>query len=376
MNKYDIAAFVWPAYSGDDPRTRIFWPDGIGEWESVKSAKPKFNGHTWPRAPLWGYVNEGDSKVMEMEINAAVNHGINVFIYDWYWFDSRPFLENSLNDGFLKAKNNEKMKFYLMWANHNVNYIWDKRNSDKAFEDSIEKSRNDLVFTGEVSREQFEKIADRMITKYFSKPNYYRIDGKPVLMIYCLPVLVKGLGGIENTRDALLWFKERCCEAGLGGLHLQFDVEWFCSEVFDGERIMTLDEVAEYFSFDSATNYQMKNLSVSGIDSDYATVAKEAEASWYKLAEENKFPYFPQVSVGWDNNPRFHKPKKILKGSSPEEFAKALRAAKNFVDKHPENPPLITVNSWNEWTEGSYLEPDNVTGYGYLEAVKNIFKEI
>ncbi|MBQ8689856.1 MAG: hypothetical protein IJ515_05795 [Clostridia bacterium] len=42
---------------------------------------------------------------MEMEINCAYNHGINVFIYDWYWYDNRPFLENCLNDGYLKAKN-------------------------------------------------------------------------------------------------------------------------------------------------------------------------------------------------------------------------------------------------------------------------------
>lgn len=37
--------------------------------------------------------------------------------------------------------------------------------------------------------------------------------------------------------------------------------------------------------------------------------------------------------------------------------------------------PLITVNSWNEWTETSYLQPDNVYGYGYLEAIKRVFVE-
>ena len=30
--KYDIAAFVWPSYHPDD-RAKIFWPDGIGEWQ-------------------------------------------------------------------------------------------------------------------------------------------------------------------------------------------------------------------------------------------------------------------------------------------------------------------------------------------------------
>ena len=42
----------------------------------------------------------------------------------------------------------------------------------------------------------------------------------------------------------------------------------------------------------------------------------------------------------------------------------------------PELPvPLITVNSWNEWTETSYLHPDDLYGYGYLEAIKSVFVE-
>lgn len=130
VNKYDVAAYVWPAYSGDEMRTRIFWPEGMGEWQSVRNAESKFEGHTWPRKPLWGYVNEANPDVMQMEINAAVNHGINVFIYDWYLYDRRPFLENCLNDGFLKAENRNKMKFYLMWANHDAVSLWDKRTSD------------------------------------------------------------------------------------------------------------------------------------------------------------------------------------------------------------------------------------------------------
>ena len=63
MKKYDTAAYIWPAYTGDEPRTRIFWPEGMGEWQSVRSATARYPGHTWPRKPLWGYVNEADPYV-------------------------------------------------------------------------------------------------------------------------------------------------------------------------------------------------------------------------------------------------------------------------------------------------------------------------
>ena len=47
--------------------------------------------------------------------------------------------------------------------------------------------------------------------------------------------------------------------------------------------------------------------------------------------------------------------------------------AKAYADSHPDQPPLITLNSWNEWTESSYLEPDDLYGWGYLDAVKRVF---
>ena len=81
---YDVAAYIWPSYTGDEPRTRMFWPEGNGEWETVRKATAKYPGHTWPRRPLWGYCNEADPRVMEMQIDAAADHGVNVFIYDWY----------------------------------------------------------------------------------------------------------------------------------------------------------------------------------------------------------------------------------------------------------------------------------------------------
>ena len=146
----DVAAYIWPAYTGDEPRSRIFWPEGIGEWESVKNSTRKTPDYHWKRKPLWGYVNEADPRVMEMEINAAADHAVNVFIYDWYWFDRRPFLEQCLDNGFLKAENRDRMKFFVMWANHNANYVWDKRNSD------LPNAWETIVWRGDVDRKEFE----------------------------------------------------------------------------------------------------------------------------------------------------------------------------------------------------------------------------
>ena len=161
MSNYDIAAYIWPSYTGDEPRSRIFWPEGYGEWQTVKAMKPFYDGHKWPRKPLWGYVNEADPYVMEMQIEAAASHGVNVFIYDWYWYDDRPFLEQCLNNGYLQARNNDKVKFYIMWANHTATSIWDKRTAEM----------NHPIWDGAITLTQFEKVVHRTIQNYFTHPS-------------------------------------------------------------------------------------------------------------------------------------------------------------------------------------------------------------
>ncbi|MBQ3748592.1 MAG: glycoside hydrolase family 99-like domain-containing protein, partial [Kiritimatiellae bacterium] len=101
-SEYDVAAYVWPAYQPEPHWAELgIFGEGIGEWQNVKEAVPKWDGHCQPLVPLWGYENEADPKVVEKKIDAAVSHGVNVFIYDWYWYGGRPFLEDALDKGFL-----------------------------------------------------------------------------------------------------------------------------------------------------------------------------------------------------------------------------------------------------------------------------------
>lgn len=356
---YDVAAFVWPSYHPDD-RAKIFWPMGIGEWETVMKNAPKFEGHEQPRFPIWGYVNESDRYVMEMEIAAAADHGVNVFIYDWYWYDRMPFLEACLNEGYLKARNNNRVKFYLMWANHDVGLTWDKRNADDAFT----KKNKAVIWKGGVDRQEFEKIARRWIQKYFSQPSYYKIDGKPVFMLYDLNNFIQGLGGIDQAKDAIAWFRSEVKKAGFKGLELQLSMR----KDSDGSQ----KDIVGKVGFDSLTHYQFCHF--ANMNRDYNEIVKDAVQDWDTISKNYTARYYPHVSVGWDSSPRAVRFKgAIVKNNTPANFEKALRLAKDFVDAHPNQAPLITVNSWNEWTETSYLEPCTKYGYGYLEAVKRVF---
>lgn len=364
---YDVAAYLYPAYAYGDPRLRPFWPEGFGEWETVMTMQKRNPGHYWDRKPVWGPVNEADPAVMEMEIEQATRHGVNVFIFDWYWFDGRPFMETTLTDGFLKAPNKDKMKFYLMWANHNVENYWDTRISKYGGEN--------IIWRGGVDRDEFEKICKRNIEMFFKQPNYYKIDGKPVFMIYEVTTFIEGIGGVDAAIDALKWFRKEVKKAGFPDLELQFTM-WnsqFNYSGVDAAKASTespRDAFIRRLGFNSMSHYQFCHF--ANVDQDYEKVLEEVYPEWDRLEKEFTIPYYPHISIGWDNSPRTGK-SAVTTNNTPERFEQALRKAKAWVDARPKLHPLITINSWNEWTETSYLEPDDLYGYGYLEAVKKVF---
>jgi hypothetical protein len=81
---YQVGAYYFPNYRVD-PRNEKRYGPGWTEWELIKQAKPRFPGHRQPRVPAWGYVDEADPKLMEQKIAAAADHGLDYWIFDWYW---------------------------------------------------------------------------------------------------------------------------------------------------------------------------------------------------------------------------------------------------------------------------------------------------
>ena len=82
----------------------------------------------------------------------------------------------------------------------------------------------------------------------------------------------------------------------------------------------------------------------------------------------------PGAFVDWDNTPRHGERGRVYIGKTPEKFEKYLseqiRRAKNVYHKD-----MIFMYAWNEWAEGGYLEPDQTSGYAYLEAIKKALDE-
>ena len=380
-DKITVASIYFPDYhirrADHLPISKQTVLDNKSEWELVKNAKPRFEGHLQPHIPAWGYTDEKDPAVMEKKIDAAADNGIDVFIFDWYNYNGQPFLNQCLDEGFLRAKNTGKIKFALMWANHDWKDLFPctDRNLSEA----------GVMYEGKVTPEAFEKIGDEIIRDYFTKPNYWLIEGKAFFSIFAIQKFIDGFGTIEATKTAMDHLSQKAVNAGLKGVHWNLMVTG--NTILPGEKVYSDNTpyLVKALGFNSATSYTWyHHASLPDARNDYNIARDKYFSHWDKAKAEYGVPYFPNVSMGWDPSPRTNQNivwdhnagypyTGILVNNTPENFKEALRLTKERLLADPNGPRILTINCWNEWTEGSYLEPDTIHGMAYLDAVKDVF---
>ena len=223
------------------------------------------------------------------------------------------------------------------------------------------------------------------IQRYFRQPEYWTLDGCPYFSIYELYRLIEGLGGIDATRKSTGGFPAAHDRgAGFPDLHLNA-VVWGV-QILPGEQtIKDPNSLLAALGFQSVTSYVwVHHVPLRPFpQAAYAGVQAEMETFWEQAERDFTLPYYPNVTMGWDASPRTDQNgpfvdagypyTPVLEGNTPEAFEEALRAARTFLAPRDLNDRILTINAWNEWTEGSYLEPDTVHGMRYLEAIRKVF---
>lgn len=381
---YEVAVYYFPNYHPDSINNR-WHGKGWTEWDLVKAAKPRFAQHQQPKVPSWGYFNEADPKWTAKEIDLAADNGIDVFIYDWYWYaQTGQYLQEGLEKGFLKAPNNKRLKFALMWANH------DWMNIQPTPYTNVQEKLTD----GRVSEGLWDTLTTYIIAHYFNQPNYWKIDGKPYFSIFLTYHFIESFGSLAKATEAMNRFEEKVKKAGFPGLHLNcIDQGITDSELQQTLHDQTTTEAAlQSLKASSLTSYNFLfayDLSKEGWPTaSYEKAVKTNVAYWSKTAKRfGNVPYFPNVTMGWDVTPRIIQTDKFdqFKGypftpvfngdNTPQAFETALQKAKQYLDGSNLQHKIVILNAWNEWTEGSYLLPEKRNGTKYLEAVKKVFGE-
>lgn len=355
------------------PENDAWWGKGFTDWVNVRKAEPQFRGHYQPRVPLGGrYYDQSRKETLAWQIGLAKEHGIHGFCHYHYWFDGKQLLETPTNM-VLESKDLD-LPFCLAWANETWSRRWDGRDHHILQEQTHRPDK-------EIWTRHFEYLF-----RAWSDERSIRIDGRPVFLVYRAHRITQ-IGAMFDH------WRELAHRRGLPGLYLvsmkqyefpipevlrHFDAtmqfqpfEAIYSPDFEDPGIETSKAIAPIRMLPEKIQDILRALRYkyfSGLTFyDYDKVWKQI----LKVEREGGIPAFPGAFVDWDNTARYVKRARIFRGASPERFAHWFRQLVEITARRPAPEHFIFLNAWNEWAEGTYLEPDERFGHGYLEAIRD-----
>lgn len=345
-----LIAFYLPQYH-PIPENDEWWGKGFTEWTNVTKAQPLFKGHYQPKLPAdLGFYDLRLPEVRDAQARLAKKYGIYGFCYYYYWFAGKRLLERPL-DEILQSKHPD-FPFCLCWANENWTRRWDGLD-------------NEILIAQEHSFENNQAFAESLVP-FIKDERYIRVNGKPLVLIYRANIL----SDIEET--VKLW-REVWRENDIGEVYL-------CGCLGFGQQA---SEIISW-GFDAGVQFPPHGMGFKSIDpatlgtNDYEGQIYDFRAIIENLLR-NKLPSereFFSVITSWDNTARRGKKSHILLHSNPEIYELWLRGVIEKTQQiYTGDEQLVFINAWNEWAEGTYLEPDIKYGHGYLSATSKVLNE-
>ena len=315
----------------------------LNEWEIIEKINPLFNRHNQPRNLDSNYIdlkigNISKIEFIKKQIKLAKNHGIYGFAINYYWFSGAKLYDEPINI-FLECKE-INFPFFLIWKNDKYELNYD------------EKNRNILIENNYEPNDAFKLLED--IKKYLICRFYIKIKKKPILAIYeplAIPNLSIFLSNLRKNANNL----------GINKI--------FILGTMNENEDLNYIKLFDYFFEFPPKNINFNELTKNGFFYYYIDLIYKGNIKY----KNNKT--YRGVILEWDNTPEMKNPK-IFNEYSPKKFyflTKKIIISNEIYQKNNNN--FLFINGWNNWKDGSYLEPDNKYGYASLNALsKALFK--
>ena len=375
--KARVIAFYLPQFHPVECND-LYWGKGFTEWRNVAMARSLFPGHYQPRYPAdLGYYDLRVPEIRDEQADLANAAGVEGFCYWHYWFrEGREVLERPF-DEVVRLKKPD-LPFCLGWANHSWRTnTWTKVNNKP----SAQKMIFEQEYLGSADNEaHFYRLLDA-----FKDERYIRVENKLLFVIYDLPGF-KGFEQLKTQWNALaqqnnlpgFYFVSHTTTVGhisnptLSGLERM--VENSIKTAFDlgADGVETVNmRYAEFLAYGrlhkiSATigRKLLGGLFIEKYDFDHIIRHIIIEAN-------QRANVFPEIVDGNDRSPRAGRNAIIYHDVTPDIFYREAKEAVECVAHKDFDHRLVFLNSWNEWGEGMYMEPDMRYGKGFIEALRS-----
>lgn len=367
--KTKVVAMYLPQYHRI-PENDIWWGEGYTDWKAVKDAKPLFKEHNQPRIPKDGkYYDLSQVESIRKQAELANKYDVYGFGIYHYWFSSEQVLLDKPAQ-IIKEHKDINTHFFFMWDNGSWKRTWSNVKFSNSWAPLYEANTSgpeilaQLEYGDEV---EWKKHFDYLLP-YFKDERYIKLNGKPLFGIF-------NQNNEPETLKKMFKYWNKCAvEEGLNGITIlgksnaskicisdyQFDYEpathaWV-GKTNIKKAVLRLKDVIR-LKCKKLKTYRYKNV--------WSKIIKDIDSN-----EKN----LPGAFVRYDDTPRRGKNSSIVLGETPELFeqymVKLLEKSNNL------NKEFVFLTAWNEWGEGSYLEPDSVDGEDYLKALKNALNKV
>ncbi len=323
---------------------------GFTEWDNVIKAKPLFRGHYQPRvAGELGYYDLRNVDVMREQIKLANEHGITGFCFYYYYFQGKKLLYKPI-DNYIKS--DIKAPFFFVWANENWTRRWDGGDNEVIISQS-HSPEDDLLFI-------------RELLPIFADDRYVKVEGKPILAIYKTHLFP------DIKRSTELWRNE-AVKNGLPGLYLVTVDDWTTDPEhpretgFDASYEIPSNLVHEEMLAHNTGELEL----VEGFQGRIVDYRKFA--SFHMGRPFPNYKRFRTVMAPWDNTPRYGA--RAMVHINIDNDAYRLWLAEALMDtsrRYAPDEQIVFLHSWNEWCEGTYVEPDGRYGRRFLQETKEV----
>jgi len=332
------------------PENDEWWGKGFTEWTNTRPMKPLFEGHYQPHEPAedLGYYDLSDVNVMVRQAELAKSYGISGFCYYYYWFNGRTLLEKPLRNMLGDAR--VAIPFCLCWANHNWTRRWDGLDQEMLLEQTYDETT-------------YTRFIDDL-APYLSDGRYIKVDNKPVLLVYQAEL-------VRNPKDAVRVWRSHARHKYGTELYLICVQQSSATDPVEFGYDAAVDFTPKWRSEDALPySEHPKYLSdtTSAVFFDYRknTLKSVLRSAPYKL--------YRCVYPMWDNSPRRKGTGAfIVVNSSLELFRRFLvEMSKLTVADFAPEERFVFINAWNEWAEGTHLEPCKKYGDGLLRICREV----
>jgi lipopolysaccharide biosynthesis protein len=337
-----IIAFYLPQYH-QTPENDHWWGKGFTEWSNTRKARPLFTGHYQPREPYQEYYYDlTDPSARKWQTEIAKKHGIYGFCYYHYWFKGKQLLQRPFNE--VLHTGQPDFPFCLSWANETWTRAWDGVGSV-------------LISQNYGNEKDWEEHFNYLLQAFLDK-RYIRIQNKPIFLIYRPE-------SIPCCEEMLNYWNKLANDVGLEGIYFIKTLNGFWYKEQKGFNASVEFEPMYTLRHDYPKNRTILDFRPAYVDYD---------SVWNRITnripsnKDNKV-IIPGAFVDWDNTARRGRQSLVFTGVTPVKFGRYLNIQIQKAKK-VYNSDFLFINAWNEWGEGTYLEPDKKHGFGYLEEVK------